>query len=213
MAAYRLLQQHAMTNKEKMAAIGYCFGGGIVLEMARRGVELDGVASFHGSLGTGAPASPGKVKAKVLVLNGADDPFVKAESIQAFKSEMKAARVDYEFIDYPGAKHAFTNPEADKNGKKFNMPLAYNKEADRKSWQKMQQFFDSILYFIRFEFSSHEAFNRKDGPFRVRYRLSLCDLSDQPFSLVCKRDYRRSSPVAFLVGDYYSLSPLNDSDG
>ena len=113
--------------------------------MARRGIELDGVASFHGSLGAGAPVSPGKVKAKVLVLNGADDPFVKPEQIAAFKKEMTNAGVDYEFVNYPGAKHSFTNPGATENGKKFELPLEYNAAVDKKSWDKLQDFFQEIF--------------------------------------------------------------------
>jgi len=114
-------------------------------EMARRGLPLAGVVSFHGSLPTQTPARPGGVKAKVLVLNGADDPFVKPEQIEAFKKEMDAAGVDYRFINYPGAVHAFTNPDATENGKKFNLPLAYDADADRKSWEEMQRLFGAIL--------------------------------------------------------------------
>lgn len=145
MAAYNLLQKQEHVAKDKVAAIGYCFGGGIVLEMARRGVDLDGVVSFHGSLGSKSPAKEGKVKAKVLVLNGEADPFVKASAISKFKAEMKAAKVDYKFINYPYAKHAFTNPGADKFGNKFKIPLAYNKAADEKSWSEMKQFFEKLF--------------------------------------------------------------------
>ena len=145
MAGLTLLKQQSQTDKQKVAAIGYCFGGGLVLAMARRGVDLDGVASFHGSLGAGAPAAPGQVKAKVLVLNGADDPMVKPEQIAAFKKEMAAAGVDYEFVNYPGAKHSFTNPGATANGKKFQLPLEYNAAVDKESWQKLQDFFQQIF--------------------------------------------------------------------
>lgn len=145
MAAYRTLQQQPVTDPQRIAAIGYCFGGGVVLAMARRGVPLHGVVSFHGSLGAGAPAQPGRIKAKILVLNGADDPFVTPEQIAAFKQEMQEAGADYEFINYPGAKHSFTNPDADKFGKQFNLPLAYNPEADRKSWAKMQVFLKEVF--------------------------------------------------------------------
>lgn len=144
MAAYKVLQKQANVDAAKISAIGYCFGGGIVLEMARRGVDLDGVVSFHGSLGSKSPAQKGKVKAKVLVLNGEADPFVKAQSITNFKKEMKAAKVDYKFINYPGAKHAFTNPDADKFGAKFKIPLAYHADADMQSWQEMQQFLKGL---------------------------------------------------------------------
>jgi len=144
-AALALLRIHPTVNAEKVAAIGYCFGGGIVLEMARRGVDLSGVVSFHGSLATTNPARRGEVKANVLVLNGADDPFTKPEQIKAFKQEMEQAGVDYTFIDYPGAKHAFTNPQADRFGEEFNMPLAYNAEADKQSWAEMQRFFNKLF--------------------------------------------------------------------
>jgi dienelactone hydrolase len=140
MAAYDILAAKPYTDNSKMAAIGYCFGGGIVLEMARMGVDLDAVVSFHGSLTTNNPASKGKVKARVLVANGKADPFVKKEQITAFKKEMKAARVKLTFMQYEGAKHAFTNPEATAYGKKFKIPLAYNKKADKKSWAEMKQF-------------------------------------------------------------------------
>lgn len=140
MAAYHLLQKQETVDKDKIAAIGYCFGGGIVLEMARRGVDLDAVVSFHGSLDTKKSAEKGKVKARVLVLNGQADPFVKPEAIENLKNEMKAADVDFKFINYPGAKHAFTNPEADKFAAEFKIPLAYNKPADNKSWKEMKKF-------------------------------------------------------------------------
>ncbi|MDH5425671.1 MAG: dienelactone hydrolase family protein [Gammaproteobacteria bacterium] len=145
MAAYKLLQSQPQTDKKQIAAIGYCFGGGIVLAMARRGVELDGVVSFHGSLGEGAPAKTDAIKGRVLVLNGAADPFVKPQQIQAFKQEMTDAKVDFEFVNYPDAKHAFTNPEADAFGSQFKIPLAYNKQADEQSWKKMQMFFNEIF--------------------------------------------------------------------
>ncbi len=144
-AALQQLKQHPLSNPEQLAAIGYCFGGGIVLEMARRGLDLDGVASFHGSLATDSPAQKGNIKAKIRVYNGAADPFVKPEAIKNFKQEMDAAGADYKFISYPGAKHSFTNPAADKFGKKFNLPLEYNKQADEKSWNAMLEFFDQIF--------------------------------------------------------------------
>ncbi|MDH5180906.1 MAG: dienelactone hydrolase family protein [Gammaproteobacteria bacterium] len=144
-AAMDQLQNHPLFDKGKMAAIGYCFGGAVVLEMARSGMELQGVASFHGSLGTAQPAETGKVKAKVLVMNGGADPFVKEEEIAAFKTEMSQAGVDFNFISYPGAKHSFTNPGANKFGKKFKLPLEYNKQADKKSWRELQAFLKKIF--------------------------------------------------------------------
>jgi dienelactone hydrolase len=137
-AAMDVLKNHKTTNPGKIAAIGYCFGGGLLLELARRGVDLDAVVSFHGSLATENPAHSGDVKAKVLVCHGADDPFVKPEHISALKTEMKNAKVDFTFKEYAGAKHAFTNPDADEYGKKFNLPLEYNEQADKQSWEDMR---------------------------------------------------------------------------
>jgi dienelactone hydrolase len=144
-AALLLLQEQDSVDPDRIAAIGYCFGGGVVLEMARRGVELDGVASYHGSLGTSSPAESGKVVARVLVFNGADDPFVSGEQIVAFRKEMDEAGVDYRFVSYPGVKHSFTNPDADVYGKKFDLPLEYNADADRASWSETQEFFREIF--------------------------------------------------------------------
>lgn len=144
-AALAVLRQHPTVNPDRMAAIGYCFGGGVVLAMARAGVDIDGVASFHGSLATSNPAQPGTVKARVIVFNGADDPMVTAEEIAAFKAEMDAAGVNYQFINYPGVTHSFTNPDADAFGQKFNLPLAYDAQADADSWQKLQEFLAEIF--------------------------------------------------------------------
>ena len=144
-AALEVLRKDPTVDKDRIAAIGYCFGGGIVLNMARMGEDIDGVVSFHGSLGTNSPAKKGDIKAKVLVFNGADDPFTKPEQIAAFKQEMDNAGVDYKFVNYPGAKHSFTNPDADKYGKEFGLPLAYNEHADKDSWRQMQAFFNEIF--------------------------------------------------------------------
>jgi dienelactone hydrolase len=144
-AALKELKAFEYTDPNKIAAIGYCFGGGVVLEMARSGLDIAGVVSFHGSLNTDHPAEKGKVKARILVLNGDADPFVKPEQITQFKQEMSAAGVNYEFIGYPGAKHAFTNPGATDLGKKFGLPLAYSPSADKASWKKMQAFFKEIF--------------------------------------------------------------------
>lgn len=143
-AAYDLLKQHGTTNPNDIAAIGYCFGGAVVLHMARFGVDLDGVVSFHGNLATQAPAKKGAVKAKVLVLHGAEDPMVPPEQVEAFKKEMEAAEVDYTFIAYPGAKHAFTNEAATEKGKEFGMAIEYNEEADEKSWEEMTKFLAAL---------------------------------------------------------------------
>jgi len=139
------LKNHPDVDPEKIAAIGYCFGGGVVLHMARMGVDLDGAVSFHGSIATQRPARKDSVKAQILVCNGADDNFVTQEQIDAFKQEMDSAGVTYQFINYPGAIHSFTNPDADLFGQKFNMPLAYNAEADHKSWEDMKAFLKKVF--------------------------------------------------------------------
>jgi dienelactone hydrolase len=140
-AAKAALSKHATVDAKKIAAIGFCFGGSVVLDMARAGSDLASVAAFHAGLGAAGPqAAPGKVKAKVLVLNGADDPFIKPDSVDAFKKEFDAAKVQYRYINYPGAVHAFTNPEATDKGKQFNLPLAYNADADKQSKAEMAKF-------------------------------------------------------------------------
>lgn len=139
-AALQALKDHPTVLPDQVAAIGYCFGGGVVLQMARQGLELDAVISFHGSLATDTPASPGAVQARILVCDGAQDKLVTPTQIQDFHREMKAAGVDYKFVSYPDAKHSFTNPDADTYAQKFNLPVGYNKEADRQSWQDMQDF-------------------------------------------------------------------------
>jgi dienelactone hydrolase len=145
MAAMDFLKQQATVDPTRIAAIGYCFGGGVVLNMARQSVDIKGVASFHGSLTAIKPAQPGSVKAKILVLNGGADKFTTPEQIEAFKEEMKAAGIDFQFISYPGAMHSFTNPEADALGKKYNMPIAYNAQADKKSWDELKKFLKMIF--------------------------------------------------------------------
>ncbi len=143
--AVEVLKAQAATDTSRIGAIGYCFGGGVVLDMARQGLALKGVASFHGSIGAKQQAKKGNVKASILVFNGADDSFVTQEQIVAFKKEMDNADINYKFINYKGAKHSFTNPAADAFGKKFKMPLEYNKKADEQSWAKMKEFFVSVF--------------------------------------------------------------------
>ena len=144
-AAMDFLKEQPTVDPGRIAAIGYCFGGGIVLNIARQGVDLKGVASFHGGLAAVKPAQKGGVKAKILVLHGADDKFVTQEQIRAFKQEMKDAGADFQFIEYPGAIHSFTNPDADEYARKFNLPLGYNAEADKKSWEELRKFLEKIF--------------------------------------------------------------------
>lgn len=143
--ALQLLKKQTTVDPDKIAAIGYCFGGAVVLHMAKTGAELAGVVSFHGSLSEKLQPKPNTVKASVLVLNGADDPFISAEQISAFKQSMKSANADFELINYPGAKHSFTNPDADRFGKQFDLPLEYHEAVDKQSWKEMQSFFSKIF--------------------------------------------------------------------
>ena len=141
-AALALLKADPHVDPARIGAIGYCFGGAVVLGMARSGEDLKAVATFHGALGTQHPAEPGKVKAKLLIQAGGADPMVPPEAVAAFDKEMKAAGANYRIITYPGAKHSFTNPRADSAG----VPgLAYNADADHKSWAELLKFFKKEL--------------------------------------------------------------------
>lgn len=145
-AAVETLKADPRVDAESIAAIGYCFGGGVVLSMANTGLEdLDAVASFHGGVALPVMPEAGKVNTRVLVCNGADDPFVTADQIENYKTAMDEAGANYKFINYPGAKHSFTSKEADANGEKFELPLAYNKEADEQSWEEMKQMFAEVF--------------------------------------------------------------------
>ena len=143
-AGLDLLKAQPQTDPARLAAIGYCFGGKVVLDMARRGLPLAAVVSFHGALVTATPATPGSVKAKVLVEHGAADSFVTPEQIAAFKAEMDQAGADYRFVKLPGAKHGFSNPDADAH-KGHGLDLGYQKEADERSWADMQALFKEVF--------------------------------------------------------------------
>jgi len=145
-AAREQLAKQVSVNPQRIGAVGYCFGGAVVLNMARLGADLAAVAGFHATLGLNTPApAPGTVKAKILILNGADDPFVKREEYDALKKDFDAAKADYRIIEYPGAVHAFTNPEATELGKKFNLPLRYDAKADQESKAEAAKLFAATL--------------------------------------------------------------------
>lgn len=145
-AAKDTLAKHASVDGSRIGAAGYCFGGSVVLDMVRAGSDLKGVATFHATLGAvGSPAAAGKVKSKVLVLTGEADPLAKPEAVDALKKEMAAANVDFRLLSYPGAVHAFTNPEATEKGKQFNMPIAYQAEADKQSKVEASKFFSAVF--------------------------------------------------------------------
>jgi len=139
-AALEQLQAHETTDGTKVAAIGYCMGGGIVLHMARHGAALNAVASFHGALplGVAAAGEDAKVTARIAVYHGEDDKFFTAEQVAEFKAEMRETGADCLFVTMPGALHGFTNPLATTNGEKYGIPLRYNELADRSSWDHMQ---------------------------------------------------------------------------
>ncbi|HBR14994.1 MAG TPA: dienelactone hydrolase [Candidatus Omnitrophica bacterium] len=144
-AGLKVLQEHTTVQADKIAAIGYCFGGSTVLNMARAGVDMRGVVTFHGNLATDAPAQKDTMKAKVLVCHGGDDNFITPEQIEAFKTEMTNTGVDYTFKTYAGARHSFTNPQADTYAAQFDLPIAYNEQADHQSWSDMREFFKNIF--------------------------------------------------------------------
>lgn len=144
-AAQAQLAGHASVEA-RIAALGYCFGGAVVLNTARAGADLAAVAGFHASLGLNTPApAPGTVKAKILVLNGADDPFVKREQYEALRKDFDAAKAEYRVIEYPGAVHAFTSPEATELGQKFNLPLSYDAQVDREAKAEALKLFGANL--------------------------------------------------------------------
>jgi dienelactone hydrolase len=140
-AALAELRRLPQVDATKIAAIGYCFGGGVALDAARSGEDLAAVATFHGSLSSKQTAKKG-IKPRILVMTGADDPMIDAAAVDAFKKEMTAAGARFQVISYPGAKHGFTNPDADKKG----VPgLAYNAQADRESWQALVKFLGDVF--------------------------------------------------------------------
>lgn len=143
-AALQKLKTYSQVDQSKVGAIGYCFGGSMVLNMAKMGEDLKGVVSFHGGL-EGVPPNKDQTKAAILVLTGAADPMVPQAQVDKFKHQMDSAGIKYTLIPYPGAMHAFTNPKATEVGKKFNIPVAYNAAADSASWNEMKQFFGRIF--------------------------------------------------------------------
>lgn len=143
-AAIKKIKEYAETDPANVAAVGYCFGGSVVLNSAKLGSDLKGVVSFHGGL-AGVPADKSLLKAKILVCHGGSDKFVSQKDIDSFKHQLDSIGANYSFKVYPNATHAFTNPDATETGKKFNMPIEYNAEADKNSWNDMKDFFNSLF--------------------------------------------------------------------
>lgn len=136
------LKKNSLTDPKNTAAIGYCFGGTTVLELARSGADVAGVVSFHGGLGTPNPGDAKNIKSKVLALHGADDPHVAPPEVAAFEKEMREANVDWQLVAYGGAVHSFTDWNA---GNDHSKGAAYNEKADKRSWEAMKQFFAEIF--------------------------------------------------------------------
>jgi dienelactone hydrolase len=136
------LKSQPVVDSKRLAAIGYCYGGTAALELTRSGAELSGIVTFHGGLASGSPDDAKNIKCKVLVLHGADDPFVPADVVAAFEKEMTAAQIDWQLVKYSGAVHAFTNPGA---GNDPSKGAAYNERADKRSWVAMKDFFEEIF--------------------------------------------------------------------
>jgi dienelactone hydrolase len=130
---------------DKVAAIGYCFGGSMVLNMAKLGDDLAGVVSFHGILSPNPPADKNLLKGKILVCHGTADQFTPQADIAAFRKQLDSIQAAYTFKEYPDATHAFTNPNATAVGQKFNIPIAYSAAADSASWKDMKEFFGTIF--------------------------------------------------------------------
>jgi dienelactone hydrolase len=143
-AALKKIKEYAQTDPDNIAAIGYCFGGFVVVNYAKLGADLKGVVSFHGGIG-GVPVDKKLLKAKILVCQGASDKFVSQKIAENFKHQLDSIGADNTLKIYANAMHAFTNPDATKLGKEFNIPIEYNAEADRDSWNDMKTFFDSIF--------------------------------------------------------------------
>jgi dienelactone hydrolase len=141
-AGLDVLRTQELTDPKRIAAIGYCFGGTTVIELARSGADIAGVVSFHGALDSPSPADGKNVKCKVLALHGADDPFVPAKDVAAFEDEMRQAKVDWQLVAYGGAVHSFTDWNAGGDNSKG---AAYNENADRRSWEAMKSFFAEIF--------------------------------------------------------------------
>jgi dienelactone hydrolase len=143
-AALDKLKTYAQVDTSNIAGIGYCFGGGVLLNIARMGEPLKGIVSFHGSL-IGTAADKSLLRSKILVCHGDDDKFVLPAEVAAFKKQMDSIGADYTFKSYAGATHAFSNPAATANGQKFNIPIAYNAAADTASWNEMKTFFSGLF--------------------------------------------------------------------
>lgn len=145
LAALNALKQQPEVDPERIAVIGFCFGGTVALSMVRQGVALTAMAGFHAGMSGLAPIEHTPIKTPVRLFTGGNDPFVPVDQVEATVAQMRAAGDDIEMVVYPDAKHAFTNPGATEKGKRFNLPLQYNAEAATNSWDRMKAFFAQTL--------------------------------------------------------------------
>lgn len=143
--AMALLQHHKSVDPERIAAQGYCFGGAVVLNMARLGLDLDGVVSYHGALASPIQANPETLRAKVQVYTGGADAMVPSDQVAGLVREMQNAGADLTLVSFPGVKHSFTNPNADRIAEQFGMPVAYDQEAATRAWRGTLQFYRELF--------------------------------------------------------------------
>ena len=147
MAALDVLKKQETVDVNNIAAIGYSFGGNVVLQMALEGIDIDGAVSFHGGLLVTKPEEPGSVRARILILQGEKDWYVTPQIKTGFKTDMNKSETEYKIITYKEAQHGYTNPEAGPLAEKFKgMRIEYNEEADKKSWADMQEFLKTVFY-------------------------------------------------------------------
>lgn len=145
MAAKELLQQHDSVDSNRIAAQGYCFGGAVVLNMARLGVDLDAVVSYHGALGSPIKAEAGKVQPRIHVYTGGEDKMVPSDQVAGLVEEMQDAEADLTLVSFPGVLHSFTNPGADSIAEEFDMPVGYDDEAAKRSWEGTMRLYDEVF--------------------------------------------------------------------
>ncbi len=144
--AKKLLEAHATVDAENIGAIGFCFGGAVSIRMARGGEDLKGVVAFHSALPDQPKLAKNQMSASILVINGAEDAFLKSDTVAAFVKEMVEANVDFQYMSLKGVRHSYTNPQADEFSKKFDLPaLKYDKQADQRSWKSMHRFFQRVF--------------------------------------------------------------------
>ena len=138
------LKDHPLVDAGQTGAIGYCFGGSVILAMANSGADLDAVVAFHAGLRLPVMPQEG-ITSRILILNGAEDPMITDEDVENLTGTLVEANADFRYVNYEGATHAYTNPAADSLGEKFDLPLAYNAQTDSLSWQEMREFLEQTF--------------------------------------------------------------------